>query len=102
MMDSAALEISGLSKRFGATTALDGVDLTVRKPEVHAIVGENGAGKSTLMNILSASLRPDSGSILLHGQPYRPADPSRALPLPASFSGRKHLSRRRAAARRLG
>jgi ribose transport system ATP-binding protein len=78
MTESAALEISGVSKRFGATTALDGVDLTVRRQEVHALVGENGAGKSTLMNILSASLRPDAGSIRLHGEPYHPADPLEA------------------------
>jgi ribose transport system ATP-binding protein len=78
MTGSAVLEISGVSKRFGATTALDGVDLTVRRQEVHAIVGENGAGKSTLMNILSASLRPDAGSILLQGEPYHPADPLEA------------------------
>jgi ribose transport system ATP-binding protein len=78
MTESAVLEISGVSKRFGATTALDGVDLAVRRREVHAIVGENGAGKSTLMNILSASLRPDAGSITLHGEPYHPADPLEA------------------------
>jgi ribose transport system ATP-binding protein len=78
MTESGVLEISGVSKRFGATTALDGVDLTVRRHEVHAIVGENGAGKSTLMNILSASLRPDAGWIMLQGQPYRPADPLEA------------------------
>jgi len=78
MTESAVLEISGVSKRFGATTALDGVDLTVRRQEVHAIVGENGAGKSTLMNILSASIRPDAGSITLHGEPYHPADPLEA------------------------
>src|SRR5262249_31811834 len=75
MTDPAVLQISGVTKRFGATSALDGVDLTVRAREVHAIVGENGAGKSTLMNILSASIPQDSGSIVLQGQPYRPADP---------------------------
>lgn len=75
MTETPLLEIAGVRKRFGATVALDGVDFAVRKPEVHAIVGENGAGKSTLMNILSASIRADSGSIMLHGAPYRPADP---------------------------
>jgi ribose transport system ATP-binding protein len=75
MTDPAVLRISGVTKRFGATAALDGVDLTVRAREVHAIVGENGAGKSTLMNILSASILPDAGSIVLQGRPYRPADP---------------------------
>src|SRR5215469_4578961 len=78
MTGAAFLEISGLQKRFGATPALDGVDLAVRKGEVHAIIGENGAGKSTLMNILAASLRPDAGAITLQGLPYRPADPLEA------------------------
>ena len=68
------LEISGLKKRFGATPALDGVNLAVRQGEVHAIIGENGAGKSTLMNILAGSLRPDAGAITLQGLPYRPAN----------------------------
>jgi len=72
------LEIAGVKKRFGATAALDGVDLTVRKQEVHALIGENGAGKSTLMNVLSASIRPDAGSIVFQGGPYRPADPLEA------------------------
>jgi len=69
------LEIAGVKKRFGATAALDSVDLTVQRQEVHALIGENGAGKSTLMNILSASIRPDAGAIVFQGQPYRPADP---------------------------
>src|SRR5262249_36501318 len=78
MTGPAYLEISGLQKRFGATPALDGVDLSVREGEVHAIIGENGAGKSTLMNILAGSLRPDAGAISLQGFPYRPADPLEA------------------------
>lgn len=78
MTEPTLLEISGVRKRFGATVALDGIDLTVRRQEVHAIVGENGAGKSTLMNILSASTRPDAGSIMFQGLPYRPAGPLEA------------------------
>ena len=78
MSTATVLEISGLRKRFGPTPALDGLDLTVRKGEVHAIVGENGAGKSTLMNILAASLRPDGVFIALQGSPYRPSDPLEA------------------------
>lgn len=78
MTGAAFLEISGLQKHFGATPALDGVDLAVGAGEVHAIIGENGAGKSTLMNILAASLRPDAGTITLQGLPYRPADPLEA------------------------
>jgi ribose transport system ATP-binding protein len=74
MTEAGFLEISGVKKCFGATAALDGVDLTVGGQEVHAIIGENGAGKSTLMNILSASIRPDAGSIIFQGRPFRPAD----------------------------
>lgn len=76
--DGPFLEISGVKKRFGATLALDSLHLTIPKPEVHAIIGENGAGKTTLMNILSASIRPDAGSINFQGVPFRPADPLEA------------------------
>src|SRR6266851_4997265 len=69
------LQVAGVCKSYGATRALTGVDLEVRRGEVHAIIGENGAGKSTLLNILSAAVRPDAGSIQLEGQPYRPVNP---------------------------
>lgn len=68
----------GVRKRFGATVALDGVDLSVRAGEVHALVGENGAGKSTLMKVLSGAIRPDGGSMTLFGAPYRPHSPQTA------------------------
>jgi len=67
------LDVIGIVKRFGATTALDGVDCSVRAGEVHALVGENGAGKSTLMNVLSGALRPDAGAMRIDGRPYAPA-----------------------------
>ncbi len=72
------LEMRGVSKRFGATVALDGVDLAVEAGEVHALVGENGAGKSTLMKVLSGAIRADAGSMKLDSEPYSPADPSDA------------------------
>ncbi|MCY2932247.1 MAG: sugar ABC transporter ATP-binding protein [Planctomycetota bacterium] len=69
------LEMTGVCKRFGATLALEGVDLHVRAGEVLALVGENGAGKSTLMKILSGAYSPDAGAMWLDGRPYRPSDP---------------------------
>ena len=68
-------EMRGIRKAFGATLAVDGVDLSVAPGEVCAIVGQNGAGKSTLMAILSGALQPDAGHMTLDGAPYRPAHP---------------------------
>ena len=68
-------EMRGIRKAFGATLAVDGVDLSVAPGEVCAIVGQNGAGKSTLMAILSGALQPDAGQMMLDGAPYRPAHP---------------------------
>ena len=70
-----ALKLSKISKFFGPTIALDGVDLELREGEVHALIGENGAGKSTLMNIIAGSLRPDQGTMEIHGKPYSPSNP---------------------------
>ena len=61
------LEARGVVKRFGAFTALNGVDFAVAPGEVHALLGENGAGKSTLMNVLSGLLRPTEGEIRRDG-----------------------------------
>src|SRR6476661_3698416 len=69
------LDVTGIVKRFGATTALAGVDLSVRAGEIHALVGENGAGKSTLMKVLSGAHQPDEGEMLLDGQRYAPRRP---------------------------
>ena len=69
------LELTGISKSFGATVALDDVGLSVRAGEVHALVGENGAGKSTLMNIVAGALAPDRGAMRVGGRPYAPASP---------------------------
>ena len=74
----ARLNVAGVSKRFGATVALSNVDLQVFPGEVLALVGENGAGKSTLMKILSGAHKPDSGSMHIDGQAYRPKNPLHA------------------------
>jgi ABC-type sugar transport system ATPase subunit len=63
-----ALEMRGIVKRFGAVTAVDGVDFACRVGEVHALVGENGAGKSTLMKILGGAYHADEGEITLFGR----------------------------------
>ena len=63
-----AVEMRDISKAWPGVVANDRVNLTVRKGEIHALVGENGAGKSTLMNILYGLIRPDSGEIFINGQ----------------------------------
>ena len=75
MPPSSSLQMRGITKAFGATQALAGVDLDVAPGEVHALVGENGAGKSTLMKVLSGAHPPDRGTMTLGGQPYRPRHP---------------------------
>ena len=72
------LAVRGLAKRFGATVALDGVDLEVRAGEIHALLGENGAGKSTLLRILSGAEHADAGAMTLDGEAYAPRSPADA------------------------
>ena len=76
-MSQVVLEMENISKRFGATRALNNVKLTVRTHEIHALMGENGAGKSTLMKVLSGVYQPDTGVIKVDGVPIainKPAD----------------------------
>ena len=63
-----ALEVRGVTKRFGALVVLRGIDLVLRPGEVLGLVGDNGAGKSTLVKILSGFHSPDGGEILIEGQ----------------------------------
>ena len=71
-------EMRGIRKAFGATVALDGVDLSVAHGEICGLVGQNGAGKSTLMAILAGALQPDAGSMAIDGDPYAPRTPIEA------------------------
>lgn len=68
-MTQPVLELKGLSKSFAATQALKDMSLSVLPGEVHAIVGENGAGKSTLIKMMTGVHQPDTGTILVDGQP---------------------------------
>ncbi|QSR27276.1 sugar ABC transporter [Nocardioides aromaticivorans] len=76
---STALELRGITKRFGAVPALTDVDLTVRLGEVHCVLGENGAGKSTLCHLVYGAAQPDAGSLRLFGEEYAPRRPVDAL-----------------------
>jgi ribose transport system ATP-binding protein len=70
--------MQGVSKRFGATVALEDVGIEVARGQVLALVGENGAGKSTLMKVCSGAVKPDTGQMWLDGAPYRPGNPLEA------------------------
>jgi ribose transport system ATP-binding protein len=68
-------EMRGIRKAFGATIALDGVDLSVDSGEICGLIGQNGAGKSTLMSILAGALAPDAGRLAIDGVPFDPHSP---------------------------
>ncbi len=63
-----AVEMVGVVKRFGGVVANAGINLSVERGEIHALLGENGAGKSTLMNILMGLIPPDHGTIAVNGR----------------------------------
>src|SRR5437660_12742368 len=74
-----AVDLRGLSKRFGACVANDGVNLRAERGSIHGIVGENGAGKSTAMKMLYGMYRPDAGQILVNGKACVWSSPANAI-----------------------
>ena len=69
------LNATGIDKRFGAVSVLEGVQLSLRAGEVHALMGQNGAGKSTLIKILTGVIAPNAGALALDGQAIAPESP---------------------------
>lgn len=76
-----AIELSGVTKRFGEVTANNNVSLTLRKGEILSVLGENGSGKTTLMNMLSGIYYPDEGHILVNGEEVSIRSPKDAFAL---------------------
>lgn len=73
-----AIELRGITKTFGSVVANENVDLSLRKGEILALLGENGSGKTTLMNMLSGIYQPDSGQILVGGKEVSISSPEDA------------------------
>lgn len=76
---SAIIELKGITKRYPGVTALDGVDVTINRGSVHALMGENGAGKSTLGKVICGLIHPDEGEVSLEGKTVHFSDPGEAV-----------------------
>jgi monosaccharide-transporting ATPase len=77
-MQTAKVELIGISKSFPGVIALDNVDIAFQAGEVHALLGENGAGKSTLIKIMTGALSRDAGAVLMNGKPVELDSPAAA------------------------
>ena len=78
-MEQYAIQMKGVTKRFGAVTANDHVNLEIKRGEILSLLGENGSGKTTLMNMLAGIYFPDEGEIFVNGQPVTIASPKDAF-----------------------
>lgn len=78
-MSDIALEMQGVSKRFGTVAAVDNVSFAAKRGSIHALLGENGAGKTTLMRIAFGMLRADSGKVVVNGSLTDVHSPSAAI-----------------------
>ena len=85
MTTDVLLRLESITKSFPGTVALSGVDLDVRKGEIHAVVGENGAGKSTLLNVIAGVYQPDEGKLVFDGQETVLKNPHHAQSLGIGF-----------------
>src|SRR5215203_5735273 len=79
--EALALELRGITKRFGSIVANEAIEFELRRGEIHALLGENGAGKSTLMNVLYGLHQPDEGEILMNGEKVEIHSPRQAMNL---------------------
>ena len=79
MEQSNAIQLKGITKRFGKVVANDHISMEIRRGEVLSLLGENGSGKTTLMNMLSGIYFPDEGEILVNGEPVTIASPKDAF-----------------------
>src|SRR6056297_2721947 len=76
---TAAVELRGITKRFGDVVANDGVDFTLEEGSIHALIGENGSGKTTLMSVLYGLYEKDEGTIHVSGEPRTFESPRDAM-----------------------
>ncbi len=73
------LELRSVSKSYGGVRVVDGVDLSLHRGEIHALLGENGAGKSTIAKMIAGATPVDSGEIRMHGRPVQFDEPAHAV-----------------------
>jgi len=85
LTEEIVLNVKNIEKSFTGTKALKGVEFSLRKGEIHALVGENGAGKTTLMNVISGVFKPDAGEIYINGKKVEINSPYEAQKYNISF-----------------